>query len=724
MKNICTSLAILYLHCLCYAPGLIAQSKFLSYEQAYENASPQLFQPLPQINGWLDAAHYLEYKSVPKQLLKVNAVAGSSELFVDFNSLNQGLPQGLRLERYIAHSPDWKTLLLSHENDLYSYDIPAKRLQRLTNNKEQEINTRFSPDYKKVAFTRENNLFFIDLASGKETQLTQDGSSLILNGYASWVYYEEILGRASHYAAFWWSPNSEYLAYLRFDDTNVPEFPIYNADGVHGELERQRYPKAGDPNPGVKLGIARISSAKTSWVDINETMEYTAWPYWTPDSKELLFQQMNRDQNKLLIYAADPQSGERREVYMETQPSWVTFFEDIYLFQNGSGMLLNSDKDGWKHIYYYDLQGRLIKKLTEGKWQVKNIAYVDETAKKVYFHADKGASTDNYLFSIGLDGKGMKQLTVEPGTNNCTFSEGGYYFINSHSSITQSPSMHLVSNEGFALRKLGEVKTALLQEYALGKTELFRIPSTDGYNLPAYWILPPDFNEAKKYPIIFSIYGGPDAGTVRNTFRPLSDQFLAQNGIIVFAVDHRCSGHFGKEGVSLMHRNLGKWEMHDWISVVNWLKTKPFIDPDRIAITGGSYGGYSTLLGLTVGAGYFTHGVSRAPVTDWRLYDNVYTERYMDHPDENPDGYKAGSVLTYLDKFKGKLLLMHGTIDDNVHMQNSTQFVDEMIDKGKNFEFMFYPNERHGFTGAKRKHANRLATTFWFRELLKKEVDF
>jgi dipeptidyl-peptidase-4 len=276
---------------------------------------------------------------------------------------------------------------------------------------------------------------------------------------------------------------------------------------------------------------------------------------------------------------------------------------------------------------------------------------------------------------------------------------------------------------GNSVRFVKDSKLPVMDEYNLGKTELFTIKTGDGYDLPALWILPPGFDEGKKYPVIISIYGGPESQGVANRFpRGLGDFYLAQNGIIIMAVDHRGSGHFGKAGSSQMHRSLGKWEMNDYIEAVRWLEAKRFIDGEKIGITGGSYGGYVTCMALTYGADYFNYGIADFSVTDWHLYDNVYTERYMDTPDQNPEGYEAGSVLTYADKYKGKLLITHGTIDDNVHMQNSIQLIDKLEDLDKDFEMMLYPGERHGWGGPKGEHLSRLTIKFWFENLLGKEI--
>ncbi len=708
-----------------FAQGVLAQQKKkLTFEQVFQFAPPRLLKALPSVRGWLDDGHYLvlhkDSTDGKVKLFKVEAASGREEVFLNPADFKDILPKGFSVLGAGVHTPDYSKLIFNRKDDLYFLDTRTRTFRRLTATPAPEKNPIFSPDGRFVAFTREHNLFALDLNTGLEYQLTTDGSDLIYNGWASWVYYEEILERSSRYRAFYWSPDSKKLAFLRFDDSPVPEFPIFHAQGVHGELEVTHYPKAGDPNPKVRLGIVNATGGKITWADFDENAdEYIAWVFWLPDSKRLSVQWMNRDQNLIRIYLIDPETGAKTKIYEESQPTWVEFFEDLYFFKDGSGFLLRSDKDGWRHLYVYNLKGELQRRLTRGHWSVKSIARVDEDHGFVYFTGDKGESTETHLFRVPLKGGEIERLTDRPGTHRVTVSPKGSYFLDRFSNIHTPAQLWLYNSRGQAVRKLGDSRSPVFGEYALGKVELFRIPAGDGYNLPAIWYLPPDFNPDRKYPVIFSIYGGPGMPTVANSFPYfLRSYYLAQEGAIVISVDHRGSGHFGKKGVAEMYRHLGKWEMHDWIEAVKWLRKKPFVDASRIAITGGSYGGYATLMALTYGADYFHYGIALYPVTDWRLYDTVYTERYMDRPQDNPEGYKFGSVFTHLDKFKGKLLLVHGTIDDNVHMQNSVQLIDKLTKMGKQFQLMIYPGERHGVRNpAHRAHLTKLILNFWRENL-------
>ena len=713
--------------------GARAKKAWFTYEQVFGVPAPaapggkpaaSILGQLPAVTGWADADHYLETREDPadkqRKVYSVSAEDGSAALYRDYSEVQKLLPAGFEARAAAATTPELSAFVFLQKGDLYHYDVAAKRFRRLTATLDEERNPKLSPDGKWIAYTRANNLYAYDLENEVEHQYTADGSDTVYNGWASWVYMEEILGRATAYAAFWWSPDSSRLAFMRFDDAPVPVFPIYHADGQHGELERQRYPKAGDPNPWVRMGVVPVAEGGVVWMDFEEKADdYIAWPFWTADSRTLTVQWMNRGQDVIRFYDCDPASGKKTQIFEEKQPSWVEFFEDVYSFKDGSGFLLRSNVDGWDHIYYYGNDGKLRQRLTTGEWRVNGIAAVDESGGWVYFTARYGKPWDSHLMRVRLDGTGLQQLTKEPGSHAARVSPGGKYFVDTFSAVTTAPAMALYRGDGTLVRKLGDSWTADAAKYAWGRVELFTIPSGDGqYQLPAYWVLPPDFDAKKQYPVVFSIYGGPDAGTVRNAWVGPRAHYWAQRGVITVSVDHRGGGAFGKKGVALMHRSLGKWEMADLIAAATWLRAKPFVAKDRIGIEGGSYGGYTTMMALFNGAGHFNYGQAGSSVSDWQLYDTVYTERYMDTPQENPEGYKAGAVLTYGDRYKGGLLITHGTIDDNVHMQNSMQVVDYLTTGNKPFELMLYPDSRHGIQGSQRGHYARLAHDYWVRTLL------
>jgi dipeptidyl-peptidase-4 len=677
------------------------------------------------MKGWLDENHFLQMKmeNGSNYLMKVNAESGNEEIVVDYSAINENLPEGFNATRTIGETEDYTGFLFTRDNDLYYYSMENNKFKRLTETEAKENNPTFSPDGKKVAFTREHNLFVVDVKTGEEIQLTFDGSDVIYNGWASWVYWEEILGRRTRNKAYWWAPNSEMIVFLWFDDSPVPRFPLYNSDGIRGEISWQRFPKAGDPNPNVKLGIAYIEENKIVWVEEGANIDqYTAWPFWTKDSKELFYQVLNRGQDSLTIFAANPETGKNRVVYNEVQETWVEFFEDIYLFENSSGFILRSDKDGWRHLYYYDMNGEIINRITAGEWVVEKIVHVDEEAEIVFFEGWTDNSFNKHLYRVNLDGKELNKITKKGGRHESNISPRASYFYCNYSSINQPTKLELHNINGELMRTIAQRNTELYDDYILGKTELFKIKIQDGIELPAKWILPPDFDPTKKYPVILAIYGGPGFEDVKNSYFHFLDRyFIAQSGIIYFQVDHSGSSHFGKKGMSLMHRNLGKIEMQDYIEAVRWLREQPFVDETKIGIEGASYGGYMALMGLTYGADYFTHGYADAPGTDWKLYDNVYTERYMDKPDENKKGYEFGSVMTHADKLKGKVRIVHGTVDDNAHFQQTLQLVDVLTDLDKDFELMIYPNEGHGWWMPKWSHSQRNKINFWYKHFFGKE---
>jgi dipeptidyl-peptidase-4 len=430
---------------------------------------------------------------------------------------------------------------------------------------------------------------------------------------------------------------------------------------------------------------------------------------------------MNRSQDTLKLFVLNPQTGKKREVYTEHQESWVEWIDQVTFLKKGKEFVLLTDRDGWMHLYHYGADGTLLRQLTKGEWSVAGLQTIDEKRGMVYFTAKKESPTRTDLYRVGLNGKGFERLTFGPYTHTVRVSPGGENFSTTYSNAS-TPSKLAVCRSGVGvLRELGDSKTDQFDQFALGKTEVFTIPASDGLALPASWVLPVDFDPAKKYPVLISIYGGPLSAGVTDRWGGLQDQWLAQEGIILLSVDHRGSGAYGKQGAALMHRRLGYWEMRDYGDAALWLKRQPFVDTSRVCITGGSYGGYVTCLALTAGAGMFTHGVALFSVTDWKLYDSHYTERYMDSPEHNPEGYREASVITHAGKYRGGLFIVHGTMDDNVHMQNSIQLIDTLQNLNRHFEFMVYPGERHGWGGPKAGHLRMETYRFYYRTLLNKE---
>ncbi len=684
---------------------------------------------LPRVVGWADDTHYLlqNYDADKKIVIQKVDVKNGRSIIVspektELELLRESLPGGISLGTENIVSQDYSSVIFENNNDLFYYTTGYTGLKRLTNDDISEVNTRFSPDGKKIAYTKNKDLYVFDLVNNKEIRLTSDASEKVYNGYASWVYMEEILGRQSRYAAFWWAPDGNKIAYLRTDEVDVPLFTLNRLDeedGLHGTLEIVPYPKAGDPNPKVKMGVADIATAKTTWVNTDYNVDqYIAWPFWTTDSKKLAIQVLNRDQNDLKIILADAVNGEFTQIYNESRKTWVDFYETVYVMKNGSGFIVKSYKSDWENLYYYGWDGKMISQLTNLDFRVTSIDRVDEDLKTIYFSATGTESTDSHFFRVGLDGKNLIQITKGEGTHNVNISPKGNYVIDTWSSVTNPGSILALDRNGKEIREIYKYE---VQNPNSAKAELVKILTSDGlFNMPAIITYPLNFDSSKLYPVVFTIYGGPDSKNVSNKWAG-NPTWYSQNGIITFTVDHRGSGQFGKRGLDYLHRSLGTWEVLDYQDAVKWLRTKSFVDASRMGITGSSYGGYMTCLALTKGADYWTHGFAGSSVTDYRLYDNIYTERFMDTPQDNPEGYKLGSSLTFADKLKGKLYLTHGDMDDNVHMQNSIYLISRLQDEGKTFQFMLYPGNRHGIQGVKAIHYRKELTNFWMESFFGKD---
>lgn len=691
----------------------VAQKKQLTNDQYFKGNFKSIVQPLPVVRGWIDDTHLQLSRDGKNYIL--DAVSGAE----------QETPANTK---DIGKGPE-RPAVYSQENDLFIKLDSA--VVQLTNDEEKEVNPTMSPDGNYVAFTKKNDLYTINVKTKKQTRITEDGSETILNGYASWVYTEEILGRSSTYRAFWWSPDSKHLAYFRTDDSQVPVFTLTDANGIHGYVENVRYPKVGDKNPQVKIGIVvpEARSGDIKWAEFNpKDDQYFGMPYWKPDGSSLLVQWMNRKQDNLKIWEVDPANGSKTLFYNEQQETWVDLDDEgqrIRFLGNGKGFILFSDSSGWNHMYFHAMNGKRLNAITSGKYNVSAIEFIDEATGTVYFSGRKEHSTRKDIYRVNLDGKKLQRLSFGDFNHSTVlFSPNGNYFVTTYSNVYTPAKMAVVSSTGKIVKELGTAKAREYDDYALAKTEIIYVKSQDGlFELPMKVTWPLNMDKAKKYPVLINTYGGPDRANVMDNFTlGGTQQWYAKEELIQVSMDHRGSGHFGKAGVNYLYHKLGYWEMKDYSTMVEWLIANGNADSNRVCITGFSYGGYLTCYALTNAADVFTHGMAGGSVTDWQLYDTHYTERFMGTNADNKEGYRNSSVLTWADKYKGMLQIVHGVIDDNVHMQNSIQLISKLQDQKKDFEFMVYSGGRHGWGGSKGAHFQNLKTKFIYKYLLRKEV--
>jgi dipeptidyl-peptidase 4 len=694
-----------------------AQKKPIDDKTLLAGKYPENFlQSVPAVNRWIDsqtAEVFIKNEETGKY--------GNRILDLKTNTLKS------LSEAKINPAPSPKNLIIK-KGDIYIKQ-GSSELQLTTDPDALERNPMYSPDSMYVAYTKNNDLYSYNIKLKRETRLTIDGSKTTLNGYATWLYWEEIFGRATAFRAFWWSPDSKKLAFMRFDESKTPMFPIYSSEGTYGYLEETRYPKAGGENPSVKLGFIDPEGEQLKWADFNEKDEqYLGWPEWSLDGSALMVQWINRSNDLLRLYQVSPSSGAKTVIYEETQNQWIAIDEAderLTLLDGNKEMVIISDKTGWKQLYLYTTKGVLKNAITSGNYTVKEVIGIDQKNRVAYLQVRKDNSARYDFYRVGLDGKNLKRLSfgdfnfrkIEPSPD---FS----YFTLTYSNLNTPASACIIDNTGKVVKELGNAQGSDFNSYLINKPELLRVKSADGlFELPMTIIYPENMEMGKRYPVLVSIYGGPDAGTVYDqwAWSPRT-QLLAREGIIQVSLDHRASGHFGKAGVAYMHRNFGKYELEDYGTMVKYLIEKGLADPTKICITGFSYGGFMSCLALTKAADVFTHGMAGGSVTDFGLYDSAYTERFMDTPQENPEGYAACKVMNFVDNYKGKLLIVHGTMDDNVHMQNSIQLIDALQEKKKDFEMMFYPGGRHGWGGAKGQHFDKLKLQFLYKHILEKPM--
>ncbi len=668
-------------------------------------------------------------KSAPKprsSLVRVDAATGERSTFVSADAYEKAFAEATIGERRPSGRPgfggfqilpDGKRLVVPQSGDLYLYDVGSATQRRLTASKSDEKGAAVAPDGSRIAFVRDANLYTLDLASGLETQLTADGTDDHTNGLSDWVYDEEL----SVTTGFWWSTDSKRIAFLKFDETPVSQIPIVDFLPYRKAVEWERYPKAGDPNPIVKLAVVSLSDGKIVPIDTPGSADgYIARVTWTPDGAALLVQVLNRKQNRLTVLKADPQTGASTPLFEETSTAWIDVHGDLRVLRDGR-VLWQSACDGFAHLYLSEADGKTSRPLTRGTWNVERVEGLDEGGGWVYFTGAEKSPLETHLYRVHLDGSSLERVTREDGNHSITMPESATAFLDTHSDVSRPSRRSLRKADGSLVKVIEENPCEELQTFRLGSSEFFAIKTEDGVALQAQWIKPPDFDAIRRYPVLVYVYGGPLSQIVRNAWggtRYLWHHLLAQRGILVLLIDNRAGAPHGLKVASTIYGRLGEVELRDQLEAVKYLRTLPYVDGARIGIWGWSYGGYMAAYSILNAPDAFHAAVAVAPVTDWRDYDTIYTERYMNLPDENVEGYKKSAPVNAAKNLKGKLLLVHGTADDNVHLQNSVQLINALIREGKQFRFMTYPGGRHGIGGLdSQKHLFTMITDFLVESL-------
>jgi dipeptidyl-peptidase-4 len=692
-----------------------AAQKRLTLDDIYDPSKRVNFNgdPQPAVT-WIDAMHLVWARSEQAgvEWTKVDATTGAQTPLFDVRRMESalaGLPgvnadevRRVARSRSLTFNGTYTAAVLRLADDLYAYAFEQDRAVRLTQAAGTEDHPSFSPDGKYVAFVRANNLYVSSADTGRETPLTTDGTAKILNGRLDWVYEEEIYGRGEN-RAYWWSPDSTRIAFLRLDDTPVPAFAVVDHIPYNQDVEQWDYPKAGDPNPLVKLGVATVTGGMPVWVD---TSKYPATDHlivrvgWTPDGR-VVYAVQNRTQTWLDLNVANASTSKGEAIFRETSKFWIAA-DDVSLplwLKDGSFLWL-SDRSGWRHLYHFKSNGTLVRQVTSGKWELRTLHGVDESKGRVYFSGTERSHIAEDVYRINVDGGGLRRLSAAEGAHAAQFSPAFGYYVDRWSNLTTPPQTRLHKSDGAEVRVIDENKVSALGDYALSKPELLQVKTRDGFVMEAMMIRPPDFDPSRRYPVYQFTYGGPHSQQVRNQWggtQYLYHQLLAQHGIIVWVCDNRTASGKGIESVWPLYKNLGELELRDIEDGLAWLKQQPYVDGSRIGIHGWSYGGFVTSYALTHSKS-FVMGISGGTVADWRNYDTIYTERFMGLPDENPDGYRKSAPRFAAADLQGALMLMHGLIDDNVHVSNTIQLAYELQKAQKPFQLMLYPKSRHGVT--------------------------
>ncbi|MCL6259210.1 S9 family peptidase [Aquiflexum sp. TKW24L] len=703
------------------------QKKKVTLEDVFKNNTFSQ-KSIQGINWMKDGQFYstLQKGTAGPKVVKVNVATGD-----EAGVLIDGAALGVNFSSYSFNADETKALIASEVESIYRrsskgvfhlVDLKSGTAQKLLNG-EKIMYATLSPENDKVAFVKDNNIFIIELANNQLTQITDDGKwNQVLNGAGDWVYEEEF----SLSKAFSWSPDGQKIAFIRLDETDVPEFNMQLWGKLYPQDYKFKYPKAGEANAKASIHIYDLISKKTIKADVGaETDIYLPRIYWTGEANTLAFLRVNRLQNQIDLLYTDAQSGQSKVILEEKSKTYVdlNYNDDLRFLGDNKGFIRTSEQDGFKHIYHHGNDGKLIRQITSGKWEVTNLVGIDEKGKKIYFISTEASPMERNLYVINLDGKNKKILTLEKGTYSINMSKDFKYYIANYTNASTPLQVTLNESSGKLLKVLEENQElkGKLATFAMSEREFFAFKTVEGTSLNGYMIKPSDFDPNKKYPVLMYVYGGPGSQNVMNSWGGTRDfwhHHLAAEGYIVACVDNRGTGARGRDFKHATYANLGKLETEDQIAGAKYLGSLPFIDKSRIGIWGWSYGGYMSSLALMIGNDVFKSAIAVAPVTTWRYYDTIYTERYLQTPQQNAAGYDDNSPITHVYKLKGNLLLIHGTGDDNVHYQNAVDLVDALIKADKQFETMYYPNRNHGISGGNTSwHLYSLMTDFIKRKL-------
>ncbi|MBK8056084.1 MAG: S9 family peptidase [Saprospiraceae bacterium] len=666
---------------------------------------------VPGFNFMKDGRHYSALKD--GGIKKFDITTGSLiETMFEGKDFKDKAGYSGTIGTYTFSDDESKILIESESEDIYRhsskancyvYDLKSKALSRVYPHG-KVVNPAFSPDGEQVGFVFNNNLYFQNLKSGNITQVTTDGvKNKIINGMCDWVYEEEF----SFTRAFYWSPDSKKIAYIRFDETNVPEFTMQLfKDGMYPENETFKYPKVGEKNAEVSAWVYELSRGKSKKTDIGDLSDmYIPRMKWTQDANKLCIFKMNRHQNNLKLYVADIKSGKSSIIYEETNKYYIDISDDLTFLKDGKHFVWSSEKEGYNQIYLMGMDGKQKVKLTTGSYDVTNFYGVDEKNKKVYYQAAEKTPIQKHVFSVDLDGKNITNLTPTlSGSNSAQFSSTFDYFSNNHSTINTAPTFTVHDRIGKKIRtiedNINHAKTQ--EEYGVSPVEFFTFTTSENVKLNGWMIKPRDFNPTRKYPVFMTQYSGPGSQSVTDSWKSTGywwNQMIAQAGYIVVCVDGRGTGARGEAFKKMTYLQLGHYETLDQIETAKYMGLQPYVDKARIGIFGWSYGGYMSSLCILKGNDVFKAAIAVAPVTNWKWYDSVYTERYMRTTAENAKGYADNSPVYFADRLKGNYLLIHGMADDNVHFQNAVEMANALIKANKQFDTYYYPNRNHGIYG-------------------------